>query len=364
MESTVQIRTIEELHQELHRLELLVESDPDVALQSIGEGIADWEMLVRKTFDFPLALRIGELLEKAKHFWLALNWYQWAVEADDASPDLTTISRVMRSKGRIYIRLGMHQDALRVLQRVEELGVPDTADSMDLPTLWQNLSMVHSTLGQFDESIQYAERALHRFQEKGDTHRVCILEFMIGSDLKSLKRFEDSCEYLTRSRKGMEQHKDYFHLARSWHNYAELMRDWGRMEEAVAAWRMSLEMKKRTKDHAGQVNTLLSITKYFISRQEWHSALRYVTQAFPLCHPYRLHDQEVKSLDCWATILYELGRYSELEVVATRATYLLERVAVKHHVIMLLHKVTEYFRQIGRNDLAGEYGSKAVQNQS
>nr|WP_283809075.1 tetratricopeptide repeat protein [Tumebacillus amylolyticus] len=187
---------------------------------------------------------------------------------------------------------------------------------------------------------------------------------MIGTNLKSLKRFEESFTYLTRSRDGLEQNQDYFHLARAWHNYAELMRDWGRTEEAVAAWRMSLEIKKRTQDHDGQVNTLLSIAEYFISQSDWHAALRYVTQAFPLCHQHRLFDQEVTSLDCWATILFALGRTSELEVVATRATHLRESVTVKHQVIMLLHKVAEYFRQVGRFDLAGQYGNKAVQNQS
>jgi tetratricopeptide (TPR) repeat protein len=363
VESTVQIRTVEELHQELHKLEQLVDSNPEDALQLIGDGIADWEKLVRQTSDLPLALRVGELLEKARHYWLALTWYQWAMESEATSPDQTTISRVMRAQGRVCIRLGMNQEALRILQLVEQQGVPDAPGSHDLPTLWQNLSVVHSALGQFDQSIEYAQRARRRFQELGDTHRMSIAEFMIGSDLKHLREFEASCEYLTRSREGMEQHQDYFHLARSWHNYAELMRDWGRMEEAVAAWRMSLEMKKRTKDHVGQVNTLLSITEYFMSRQEWHGALRYVTQAFPLCHQYRLYDQEVKSLDCWATILYALGKFSELEVVATRATYLRESVSV-NQVIMLLHKVTEFFRQIGRQDLAEAYGSKVVQNQS
>ncbi|KEO83058.1 tetratricopeptide repeat protein [Tumebacillus flagellatus] len=363
MESTVPVRTIEELHQELQKLEPLVESQPEEALEMIGDVIADWEKLVRQTNDFPLGLRIAELLEKVQHFWLALSWYHWWLEAQDGTADSVTQLRVMRSKGRVYIRLGMYQDALQILQEVEGM-IPTTPGSLDLPVLWQNLSMVQNQLGHYESALQYAVEALKQFHSLGETHRASIVEFMIGTNLKSLKRFEESFRYLTSSRDGLEQHRDYFHLARAWHNYAELMRDWGRTEEAVAAWRMSLEIKKRTQDHAGQVNTLLSIAEYFISRSDWHAALRYVTQAFPLCHQHRLYDQEVTSLDCWATILFALGRTSELEVVATRAAHLRESVTVKHQVIMLIHKVSEYFRQVGRDDLAGQYGSKAVQNQS
>lgn len=364
MKSTTQIRTIADLHQELQKLERMVESNPDDALQLIGESISDWETLARQTSDLSLSLRIGELLEKAQHFWLALTWYQWGTSLESETTDRAMLMRVKRFKGRIYIRLGMYQEALKILRQVEEHGVFDDPNSLDLPVLWQNLALVHSQCMEFEQSISYAQRALARFQELGELHRVSIVEFMIGSYLKSLKRFEESCAYLTKSREGMERYQDYFHLARSWHNYAELMRDWGRTEEAVAAWRMSLEMKKRTQDHGGQVNTLLSIAEYFISQEDWHGALRYVTQAFPLCHQYRLYDQEVTTLGCWATILFALGRYSELEVVATRASFLQESVTVKHQVIILLQKVADYFQQVGRIDLAKEYGGKAVQNMS
>ena len=355
---TALLRSIDELKTELDQM---AETEPEALIEAIGERLSRWELLVRQTQSYDLALRIGELLEKVNHWWLALSWYQWVTKSipNEAKDDVEC--RALRSKGRVYIRLGMYEEALPLFQQVEQFyEAKESVELQDLQSLYQNISLSFEQLGQYEMALIYAERTLELLDQQNDQYRVAIVHMMVGMNLNMLKRYEEACIHLTRARDSLEMSGDHYHLARAWHNYAELMCNWGRPEEAVAAWRMSLEMKKKSHDHQGQVTTMLSITQYLVSQQDWHGALGYITQVFPLCHQHRLYDQEIQCLEQWSEILVALGRYSELEVVATRANYLSQCVTKKHHVISLLQKVSVYFQQIGEEQLAEQYHMNAV----
>jgi len=227
--------------------------------------------------------------------------------------------------------------------------------------VWQNMASLYDRLERWDEGLRYAERALAAFRSFDDQKRVSILLLMTGTYQYKLHLYEDAFDSLLQAREGLEKFKDYFHLARCWHNYAELMRDTGRMEEAIAAWRMSLEMKKRTDDHLGQVNTLLSLTEYVCTQTDWHGAQRYATQAIALCHEHRLYDQEIQCLKSWSNILFALGRFSELEVCAARAMFLVGSVSAQDKVAQLLQKISQDYSKIGHEELAKQYSKNAVQ---
>lgn len=356
---TALVRSIDRLRAELDRM---AETETEALVEAIGERLSAWEILVRQTRSYDLALRIGELLERVDHWWFALSWYQWVTKSipNEATDDIGI--RALRRKGRVYIRLGMYEEALPLFLQVEQyLAGVAGGDLLELPSLMQNISLSYEQLGQYEMALIYAERTLELLDQQGDEYRVAIVNMMMGMNLRMLQRYEDAFAHLIRARDGLEKSGDRHHLARAWHNYAELMCDWGRPEEAVAAWRMSLEMKKKTRDYQGQVNTMLSITEYFISHKDWHGALGYITQVFPLCHQYRLYDMEIQCLEQWSEILFALGRYAELEVVVTRASHLSPYVTKKLQVTTLLQKVSGYFRQIGQEHLAEQYNLNAVQ---
>jgi tetratricopeptide (TPR) repeat protein len=357
-----EIHTIAQVEAEVNRLEMLEGLDSKTVLELIGEQLSKWELAVRQTSHYALAFRIGELLEKVNQYWLALSWYQWLAVEVEAEASSELMIRSTRAKGRMYIRLGLYEEALPLLQLVEEyLTMEESQDPYDLPILLQNIAIVYNHLEQFETALKYAQSALTSFSQLGDTNRVNVVEGMIGTYLMALKRFEASFEYLLRARDGLEAAKDHLNLARCWHNHAELMRDWGRPEEAIAAWRMSLEMKKRVQDSPGQVNTLVSITDYLIGQNEWHAALSYITQAFTICHQHRLYDKEIVCLERWSHILFALGRYAELEVCASRAMFLVKSCTAKQSVTSLLQKIADYCEQVGFEHLAKQFHINAVQ---
>ncbi|TCP53816.1 tetratricopeptide repeat protein [Tumebacillus sp. BK434] len=361
LESMITIRTAQELVQELNKLELLVENDSDTVLELIGDQLTAWESIVRLHADYSLALRIGKLLEKLRQHWLALSWFHWVSQAEgEAEQDL--VLTALRMKGRMYIKVGMYNEALSFLLSVEQQGQSSNRpQGRDLAILWQNIALVYEYLGRYDSAVEYAGRALQWFADYGEEHDVALMEMLLGICYKEQKRFDEAYEYLTRARGGFEKHKDYLHLARTWHNYAELMRDLGRMEEAIAAWRMSLEMKKRIQDFSGQATTLHSIAKYLISENDWYAAMNYITQAIAICHQYRLQDKEVVCLESWAQILFALGRYDELEVCASRATFLAGSDDTQHKVVSLLQKIANDCERVGLEELAKQYSQNAVQ---
>lgn len=362
MRATTEIRPIHEVEQEVSRLEMLEGFDSKTVLELIGEQLSEWELAVRQTSHYALAFRIGDLLEKVNQFWLALSWYQWLADAVEQESSNGLKMRSIRAKGRMYIRLGLFEESLPLLKQVEEhLNTFGSADPRELPALWQNIAVVHAHLNQHELALTYAQSALTHFSQLGERNIVNVVEGMIGSFLWALKRYEESFKYLTQARAGLEQEHDYLNLARTWHNIAELLRDWGRPEEAIASWRMSLEMKKRIEDCPGQVNTLLSIIDYLIGQDDWHCALSYTTQAFTICHQHRLYDKEIACLERWSNILNALGRYAELEVCAARATYLAKSCTTKHQVTSLLQKVATYCEQAGLEDLAEQFNSRAIQ---
>jgi tetratricopeptide (TPR) repeat protein len=353
--------SIAELKNELSRLEGLVNTpEADKLHELIGDQLTLWEQIVRRDSDYDTAFRIGELLETVRLHWLAIAWYQWVVGSTGAEKDDQERRRkALLSKARVFIKLRMYHEALSLLLYVEEhlTSNIDSEEWSEWHTLLHNTALTYGQLENYELALAYATRALRLVEKSGNTHAVRTTKLMIGSFLAKLNRFEESFAYLTKACEEFERCQDHFHLARSWHNYAELMKSWGRKEEALAAWRMSLEIKKRTHDYDGQVNTFLSITDHLLDQEDWHGALRYVTQAFPICHQHRLHDLEVLCLDRWATIAFELKRKSDLEVVVTRATYLGENVSAK--VTHLLDKVACYFDQLG---LAEKGRQEAVQN--
>ncbi|WP_227874413.1 tetratricopeptide repeat protein [Tumebacillus algifaecis] len=357
----ITVRTVQELEQELTKLEMLVEDGSDAVLQLIGDQLTTWESIVRLHADYSLALRIGKLLDKLRQYWLALSWFHWVAQAD-AVEQAALVLTGLRMKGRMYIKVGMYNEALSFLVAVEQQW-QNTFHSEDrnLAILWQNIALVYEHLESYDAALEYAGRALKWFEAFGEEHDVALMEMLFGICYKAQRRFDEAYEHLTRARGGFEKHKDYLHLARTWHNYAELMRDLGRMEEAIAAWRMSLEMKKRIHDFSGQATTLHSIANYLISESDWYAALNYITQAIAICHQYRLQEKEVLCLDSWAQILFALGRYDDLEVCASRATFLAGSEDTQHKVVALLQKIADNFEQAGLAELAEQYSQNAVQ---
>jgi tetratricopeptide (TPR) repeat protein len=364
VDTVIGVKTILEVEQELNRLEAMLEAQDQGILEVIGEQLAVWEQVVRQGSHYALALRIGQLLEEIRQYWLALSWYQWIGEAQP-SEQVTeeTIIRSIRLQGRMYIRLGMYKEALVRLEQAEALIQRlDDSPGEDLALIWQNMASLYFQLRSYEQALQKADAALELFKQIGDRHRMSILKLMTGTYHYALQRYDAAFELLCEAREGLEEFRDYFHLARCWHNYAELLRDSGRLEEAIAAWRMSLEMKKLSQDHVGQVNTLLSISEFVSSSQgDWHSALFYATQAIALCHEHHLYDQEIVCLDRWSTILFELGRYSELEICAARALHLSESVTTQEQVASLLRKIASDYLKIGYEDLARQYNMNAVQ---
>lgn len=351
-----------QIRYQLDQLEQLAQRDSRKALQSIGDRLAAWEGIVRQHSHVELAFRIGQVLEDLRQYWLALSWYQWIADLDPSKISREEQTRSIRAKGRMCIKLGLNQEALRFLKEAEELlQQAGSSDLTELPVVWQNMGSLHDRLESWDEALMYTERALTAFREFDDQKRVSILLLMVGTYQYKLQRYEAAFDTLLQAREGLEKFKDYFHLARCWHNYAELMRDTGRMEEAIAAWRMSLEMKKRTDDHVGQVNTLLSLTEYVCTQNDWYGAQRYATQAIALCHEHRLYDQEILCLKSWSNILFALGRFSELEVCAARAMYLVESVTAQDQIVQLLQKIAQDYSKIGYEELAMQYSKNAVQ---
>lgn len=360
MESVADIGLQQGMEQELNRVEELLQTDSGVVLEQIGAKLCDWERSVKSTRNYTSALRIGDILEKLGQNWLAYSWYQWIDSHEDVTGPLKTT--VMRAKGRVQIKLGMYPEALSVLKEVEALLIQEgKANTHDYSYTAQNIAVIHTRREEFQPALEYAQIALKLFEEHEDRTRVIQAKSLVGQCYHGLGQFEQSYEYLTRARDGLEECEDYFTLARCWHNYAELMRDWGRPEEALAAWRMSHEMKKKTGDHFGQVNTLLSMGEYMVSQQDLHSALQYTTQSITLCHQHRLYDQEIKCLQLWSDILSALGRYAELEVCASRAKCLVRNVSQQEEVASLLQKIAKDFQRIGRNDLAEQISMNAIQ---
>jgi len=360
MESVADIGLQQGMEQELNRVEELLQTDSNAVLEQIGAKLSGWERSVKSTRGYTSALRIGDILEKLGQNWLALSWYQWIDSQEDVEGPLKTT--VMRAKGRVQIKLGMYPEALAVLKEVEEsLRRAEKADTLDYAFTAQNIAVIHTCREEFQPALQYAKIALERFEVHKDRMRVIQAISLVGQCYHGLGQFEQSYEFLTRARDGLEECGDYFTLARCWHNYAELMRDWSRPEEALAAWRMSHEMKKKTGDHFGQVNTLLSMSEYMVSQQELHSALQYTIQSITLCHQYRLYDLEINCLKLWSDILSALGRYAELEVCASRAKCLARSVSQQQEVASLLQKIAEDFQRIGRNDLAEQISMNAIQ---
>jgi len=360
MESVADIGLQQGMEQELNELEQLLPSDSQDVLERVGEKLTDWEQLVKATHDFSSALRIGGILEKLRQNWLALAWYQWI--ATEEGVDGSLLTTVMRVQGRVQISLGLYVNALTTLKGVQQrLMEEEKTDTYDYAFALHNIAVVYNLQAEYQASLEYAHPVLNFFEEQGDRPRASIVKSLLGSCYHNLKKFEESYKYYTDARDGLEECKDYFALARNWHNYAELMSSWGRMEEALAAWRMSHEMKKKTGDVIGQVNTMLSMGEYLNTQRDWHSALRYCTQAIAICHQHHLYDQEVQSLKLWSELLYALGRYSELEVCAVRATHLVRHVTKPQEVVSLLQKVAHDVKQIGRNDLAEQISMNAIQ---
>lgn len=361
LKSKVTNGSVEELAQEVGKLELLVDSDSNSVLELTGDQLTSWESIIRLHADYPLALRIGKLLERLGQYWLALSWFHWVSQADRGEWE-ELVMTAERMKGRMYIKVGMYNEALTFLQAVEQQWLLSAhQEGRDLSTLRQNIALVYEYLGRYDSAVDYASRALSWFETNGEEHDIALMEMLLGICFKAQKDFDQANEYLTRAKQGFEKHKDYLHLARTWHNYAELMQDLGRHEEAIAAWRMSLEMKKRIQDFKGQATTLQSITNYLIAEKDWYAALNYTTQAIAICHQYRLQEKEVTCLESWAQILFALGRYDELEVCASRALFLAGSDETQQKVASLLRTIANDFERVGLKELAEQYNQNAIQ---
>ena len=215
----------------------------------------------------------------------------------DNEHDLKSISDHMRNEyfsaetiglgqfGTILRSMGKFDDAEKYYLRLLK---DSSLDHQDIASCYWGLGIVVANKGQYDQSLQYHERALQIYQRTSESNYQDIADIYncIGSTYKSKEKFTDALKSYNKALIIYQQvlHEDHHNVAMCLGNIGSVYENIGNYLEALEYHQKALNIwqKSLPTDHHRLGSIHNNIANVYYSLRQWNLALRHYNQSLEI----------------------------------------------------------------------------------
>ncbi len=162
--------------------------------------------------------------------------------------------------GNLYTRYGRLAEARESLARALKVW-EKTGEDSNVPLALRQIGYVHSLEKNYDQALEFYNRAMERFGESSDEtersrsqHQIALILRARGDDMEALELFRQSVEV-------MEKNGDEAGVAASYLQMGQIYQSTGDMDAALDHFEHSLDICRGMNDEAGT-----AIRHYFIAQ--------------------------------------------------------------------------------------------------
>ncbi|MBD0255924.1 MAG: tetratricopeptide repeat protein [Cytophagales bacterium] len=223
--------------------------------------------------------------------WQALNLARQQGLREQLADAYNNLAATYEKKGDYETCLGYYLKALPVY---ESLGA-----APGLLTLYRNLCALYGfTLGQYDKSLRYGDKALALARRLGDAYGVATVQVNRGVALRRTKRYGAA----------LAGYREAYAIARQLNHVPlqeevllkmiNIRMDRQQYDHIIAVAEKVLPLAAATRNPSNQAMALRGLAVAYLHRKDFARAQAYARQALDLCRRYDLkgwHDEAISS---------------------------------------------------------------------
>lgn len=337
------------IHEELHRLRLLISSDPvlavDVALRlaikventrditlksdvyhAAGLAFHETGKFDKALFWYKDALELRRLNQNGKGEAATLNnmglayfdkgsfqdsipYYQAAIKLKIALGDGKSLAATYTNLGGAYEKLADYKKAMEAYYKSLKIS-EESGDHLRAAIAYQNMGLVHHLQGDFRYALRLYYKARKLEETGGDKKSLIQLDNNIGLVLHKLKKYDaalacfEQCLILSKS-----THYTTGIIAAT-HNIGVNLKLIGRLDEALNVFLECMRLAIAENEYSHQCATALNIGEIYLLRKNYNDAAIYLKKAQAIVHKIGDKNTEAKIYQVLSDLNEATGNYA------------------------------------------------------
>jgi tetratricopeptide (TPR) repeat protein len=229
------------------------------------------------------ASRIGSLHAKLGDPAAGIEWQRRAVAIARGSDDRRVVALSLKWLGDALREAGRHDEALKAYREAIDTGMnPTRCEKWSPASVWIDIAKVHKSRQAWSELIEAETACLEGHLEDGDTGNACLVAIRIGTLHAKLGDPAAGIEWQRCAVAIARGSDDRRVVVRSLERLGDALREAGRHDEAIEAYREAIETGMHPERCAewSPASVWATIAEVHEARKDWSEAIEAATAEF------------------------------------------------------------------------------------
>lgn len=259
--------------------------------------------------------------------------------------------------GIVYDISGIYDSALVNFNRALELA--DTYELMELQgDIYNNFSITHAVLGNMEESISCALKALDIFEKSNDSARMAKIYNNLGARYSELGYTDKALEYYRKAANINEQLQDNKKLAYNYGNIGLLYYDLNNGEKSLEYFQKSMRLQDTIQDKYNYSIALHNLSLAYQRLSQFDTALYYEKRAYSLACEVNDELGKITSMNGLAAIHRGMGKNREALAYFQQSEAMAEKMGARYYLISVYGSIAELYAEFNDYQNAFIYNQK------
>jgi len=259
--------------------------------------------------------------------------------------------------GIIYDLKAKYDSALAMYDKALELATINELIPLQ-GDIYNNISITQAVLGNLEESISCALKALGIFENINDSSRMARIYNNLGARYSELEYVDRALQYYQKAAAINIVLKDNRKLAFNYGNIGLLYYDQFQNEEALEYFQKSIQLQDTLHDKYNLSIGLHNLAIAYQRLKQFDKALYHEKRAYILAD--ELHDElgKITSLKGLAAIHKDMGKKQEALNYFLQSETLAEQLGARYYLINVYENISELYADFGDFQNAFAYNQK------
>ena len=307
--------------------------------------------------DFPKTYKTKHTLGLFRH--LAAEYETLLAACEELGEESINRPVCLANLGRVYQRLGQHDEALRCHR--EALGLYEQgADVAGTAGQLAEIASVLCETGRLEEAVAQLQRAITLDERSGNQAALAADLNNLGIILQDLGRLDEATEHHQRA---LELHRELGNevgAANQLANLAAISQRQGDLEAARNFYQEAWRLDNRTGSTVAEIADLCNLGLVFEQLGEMEKALTCLQQAIELDRSIADREAEAAHLRTLAVLHRKTGACDEAIALLRKAREVAQSIGEPGEEVAALLELAETHRQAGEGHVAVEILEKAA----
>ncbi|NEP61095.1 MAG: tetratricopeptide repeat protein, partial [Symploca sp. SIO2G7] len=227
-------------------------------------------------------------------------------------------------------------------------------------TTLNNIGLVYSNQGQYQEALDYYQQALAIYQEVGNRRKEGITLNNIGEIYRNLGKYQQALDYYQQALAIHRQVGNRHMEGTTLNNFGLAYSSLGQYQQALDYFQQSVAISNKIGNRAGEGTTLNNMGEVYRNQGEYQQALNYYQQALTIHRQIGNRKMEGTTLNNFGLAYYNLGQNQEALDYYQQAIAIYQEIGNRAEEGTALNNFGLIYSNLGQYQQALDYYQRAL----